>query len=97
MQILSIVAMDYPYNKLQDLFHCSSKTIALAKVHCILFDRDGTPPAKLKFTLGNMSDCPDVLMELSEFFNREHIKAFFLQKCNNRWPGNTCQVLEGQC
>ena len=47
--------MDYPYNKLQDLFHCSSKTIALAKVHCILFDCDGTPPAKLKFTLGNMS------------------------------------------
>ena len=63
--------MDYPYNMLQDLFDCSSKTIAVAKVHCILFGRGGTPPAKSKSTRQSVS--PDVLKELSEFFNRESI------------------------
>ncbi|CAH3014481.1 unnamed protein product [Porites evermanni] len=63
--------MDYPYNMLQDLFHCSSKTIAVAKVNCILFSCGGTPPAKFKSTRQCVS--PDVLMELSEFFNRESI------------------------
>lgn len=45
-RILSIVPMDYQYSVLQDLFNCLSKTIAAAKVHCILFGRGGTPPAK---------------------------------------------------
>ena len=70
-RLLSIVAMDYPYSMLQELFHCSSKTVAAAKVHCILFGRGGTPPAKFKFTRQCVS--PDVLMELSEFFNRESV------------------------
>ena len=70
-RLLSIVAMDYLYSMLQDLFHCSSKTVAAAKVHCILFGRGGTPPAKFKFTRQCVS--PDVLMELSKFFNRESV------------------------
>ena len=70
-RLLSIVAMDYPYSMLQELFHCSSKTVAAAKVHCILFGCGGTPPAKFKFTRQCVS--PDVLMELSEFFNRESV------------------------
>ena len=63
--------MDYPYSVLQDLFDCSSKTIAAAKVHCILFGRGGTPPAKFKFRRQCVS--PDTLTELSEFFNRESV------------------------
>ena len=70
-RILSIVAMDYPYGVLQDLFNCSSKTIAAAKVHCILFGRGGTPPAEFKFRRQCVS--PDILVELSEFFNRESV------------------------
>ena len=64
-------SMDYPYNMLQDLFDCSSKTVAVAKVPCILFGRGGTPPAKSKCTRQSVS--PDVLKELSEFSNRESI------------------------
>ena len=45
-RLLSIVAMDYPYRMLQDLFHCSSKTVAAAKVHYILFGR-GYPSSKI--------------------------------------------------
>lgn len=70
-RILSIVPMDYQYSVLQDLFNCLSKTIAAAKVHCILFGRGGTPPAKFKFRRQCVS--PDILMELSEFFNRESV------------------------
>ena len=68
-RLLSIVVMDYPYSVLQDLFDCS--TIAAAKVHCILFGRGGTPPAKFKFRRQCVS--PEILMELSEFFNRESV------------------------
>ena len=70
-RLLSIVAMDYPYSMLQELCQCSSKTVAATKVHCILFGRGGTPPAKFKFTRQCVS--PDVVMELSEFFNRESV------------------------
>ena len=42
-RILSIVAMDQPYTVLQQFFNCSSKTVAAAKVHCILSGRGGTP------------------------------------------------------
>lgn len=70
-RLLSIVAMDYPYSVLQELFDCSSKTITAAKVHCILFGRGGTPPAKFKFTRQCVS--PDILMELSEFFQRDNV------------------------
>ncbi|KAJ7319473.1 hypothetical protein OS493_036116 [Desmophyllum pertusum] len=70
-RLLSIVAMDYPYSVLQELFNCSSKTITAAKVHCIFFGRGGTPPAKFKFTRQCVS--PDVLMELSEFFQQDSV------------------------
>ena len=53
-RLLSIVAFDYPYSVLQKLFDCSSKTVAAAKVHCILFGRGGTPPAQFKLK-GNVS------------------------------------------
>ena len=65
-RLLSIVAFDYPYSVLQELFDYSSKTVAAAKVHCILFGRGGTPLAQFKFKSQCVS--PDVLMEFSEFF-----------------------------
>ncbi|KAL9976807.1 hypothetical protein ACROYT_G014141 [Oculina patagonica] len=70
-RVLSIVAMDYPYAVLQELFNCSAKAVAAAKVHCILFGRGGTPPAKFKFNRQCVS--PDILNELSEFFHRERV------------------------
>ena len=70
-RLLSIVALDYPYSVLQKLFDCSSKTVAAAKVHCILFGRGGTPPAQFKFKRQCVS--PDMLMELSEFFQRDSV------------------------
>lgn len=70
-RLLSIVSMDYPYSVLQKLFDCSSKTVAAAKVHCILFGRGGTPPAQFKFRRQCVS--PEVLMELSEFFQRDSV------------------------
>ena len=70
-RLLSIVAFDYPYSVLQKLFDCSSKTVAAAKVHCILFGRGGTPPDQFKFKRQCVS--PDVLMELSEFFQRDSV------------------------
>lgn len=47
-RLLSIVAMNYPYCFLQEMFGCSSKTVTAAKVHSILFGRGGTPPTKFK-------------------------------------------------
>ena len=38
-RLLSIVALDYSYSILQRYFQCSSKTVAAARVHCILFGR----------------------------------------------------------
>lgn len=70
-RLLSIVAMDYPYIILQELFQCSSKTITAAKVHSILFGRGGTPPAKFKFSRQCVSQ--EVLSELSEFFQRDSV------------------------
>ena len=70
-RLLSIVALDYPFSVLQKLFDCSSKTVAAAKVHCILFGRGGTPPAQFKFKRQCVS--PDMLMELSEFFQRDSV------------------------
>ncbi len=65
-RLLSIVAMDYPYIFLQELFQCSSKTITAAKVQCILSGQSGTPPAIFKFSRQCLSQ--EVLSELSEFF-----------------------------
>ena len=70
-RLLSIVAMDYPYRFLQQLFSCSSKTVTAAKVHFILFGRGGTPPSKFKFSRQCVS--PEVLKELSEFFERDSV------------------------
>ena len=70
-RLLSIIAMDYPYSILQELFECSSKTITAAKVHCILFGRGGTPPPKFKFSRQCVSQ--EVLSELSEFFQRDSV------------------------
>ena len=70
-RLLSIVAMDYPYRLLQEMFGCSPNTITAAKVHCILFGRGGTPPSNFKFKRQCVS--PDVLQELSEFFERDSV------------------------
>ena len=70
-RLLSIVAMDYPYRFLQEVFGCSSKTVTAAKVHSILFGHGGTPPSKFKFKRQHVS--PEVLKELSEFFERDSV------------------------
>ena len=70
-RLLSIVAMDYPYRFFQEVFGCSSKTVTAAKVHSILFGRGGTPPSKFKFKRQCVS--PEVLKELSEFFERDSV------------------------
>ena len=70
-RLLLIVAFDYAYSVQQKLFDCSSKTVAVAKVHCILFGGGGTPPAQFKFKRQCVS--PDVLIELSEFFQRDSV------------------------
>lgn len=70
-RLLSIIAMDYPYRILQELFGCSPNTVTAAKVHCILFGRGGRPPSKFKFSRQCVS--ADVLKELSEFFQRDNV------------------------
>ena len=70
-RLLSIVAMDYPSRLLQELLGCSPNTVTAAKVNCILFGRGGTPPPKFKFSLQCVS--PEVLRELSEFFERDNV------------------------
>ena len=70
-RLLSIVAMDYPYRLLQELLGCSPNTVTAAKVNCILFGRGGTPPPKFKFCHQCVS--PEVLRELSEFFERDNV------------------------
>ena len=69
--LLSILVSDYPYRLLQEMFGCSSKTVTAAKVHQILFGCGGTPPSKFKFTRQCVS--PEVLKELSEFFERDSV------------------------
>ena len=87
--------MDYPYCFLQEVFGCSSKTVTAAKVHSILFGRGGTLPSKFKFKRQWVS--PEVLKELSEFFERPCVQAIILSECGHgRW-GNACSILEGQC
>ena len=47
--LLSIVARDYPYHLLQELFGYSPNTVMAAKVHCVLFGRGGTQPTKFNY------------------------------------------------
>ena len=70
-RLLSIVAMDYPYCFLQEVFGCSSKTVTAAKVHSILFGCGGTPLSKFKFKRQCVS--PEVLKKLSEFLERDSV------------------------
>ena len=53
------------------MFGCSSKTVTAAKVHQILFGHWGAPPFKFKFTRQCVS--PELLKELSEFFERDSV------------------------
>ena len=93
-RLLSIAAMDYPYCFLQ-VFGCSSKAVTAAKVHSILFGHGGTPPSKFKFKRQWVS--PEVLKELSEFFERPCVQAIILSECGHGRGGNACSILEGQC
>ena len=70
-RLLSIVASDYPYRFLQNLFQCSPNTVTAARVHSILFGRGGAPPDNFKFRRQRVS--AKVLEELTEFLNREDI------------------------
>lgn len=69
--LLSIVASDYTYSFLQNLFQCSPNTITAARVHSILFGRGGVPPCDFKFSRQQVS--PQILQELTEFLNRDDI------------------------
>ena len=80
-RLLSIAAMDYPYCFLQEVFGCSSKEVTAAKVHSILFGHGGTPPSKFKFKRQWVS--PEVLKELSEFFERPCVQAIILSECGH--------------
>ena len=46
-RLLSIVATDFPYRTLQQLFGCSPNTVSAATVHCLLFGRGGILPLNL--------------------------------------------------
>ena len=70
-RLLSIVASDFPYSLLQNLFQCSPNTITAARVHSILFGRGGVPPNDFKFSRQRVS--PKILEELTEFLNRDDI------------------------
>lgn len=70
-RLLSIVAMDFSYSTLQRYFHCSSKTITAARVHCILFGRGGVPSDNYKFTRQCVS--AEVLEELTGFLYRDDV------------------------
>ena len=70
-RLLSIVASDYPYHFLLNLFQCSPNTITAAKVHAILFGRGGVPPPNFKFIRQRVS--PTILQELTQFLNRDDI------------------------
>ena len=70
-RLLSIVAMDYPYRLLQELIGCSPNRVTAAKVYCILFGRGGIPPPKFKFSRQCVS--PEVLRELSAFFETDNV------------------------
>ena len=70
-RLLSIVASDYPYSLLQNLFQCSPNTITAARVHSILFGRGGVPPNDFKFSRQWVS--PKILEELTEFLNCDDI------------------------
>lgn len=80
-QLLSIVAMDYPYRLLQELFGCSPNTVTAAQVHCILFGHGGTPPPKFKFSCQCVSPNYKVLRELSAFFERDNVSR--LSSCRS--------------
>jgi len=70
-RLLSIVATDFPYHTLQQLFGCSPNTVTAARVHCLLFGRGGIPPPEFKFTRQHVS--PQVIEELTEFLHRDNI------------------------
>ena len=70
-RLLSIVACDYTFSFLQNLFQCSPNTITAARVHCILFGSGGVPPSDLKFTRQRVS--PQILQQLTEFLTRDDI------------------------
>ena len=63
--LLSIVATDFPYRTLQQLFGCSPNTVTIARVHCLSFGRGGIPSPEFKFTKQRVS--PQITEELSEF------------------------------
>ncbi|XP_044164132.1 uncharacterized protein LOC122948377 [Acropora millepora] len=69
-RLLSIVATDFPYRTLQQLFGCSPNTVTAARVHCLLFGRGGIPPPEFKFTRQCVS--PEIIEELTEFLHRDN-------------------------
>ena len=70
-RLLSIVAGDYPYSTLQQVFGCSPNTVTAARVHCVLFGHGGVPPPELTFSRQHVS--PQVIEELTEFLNHETV------------------------
>ena len=70
-RLLFIVATDFPYRTLQQLFGCSPNTVTAARVHCLLFGRGGIPPPEFKFTRQHVS--PQIIEELTEFLHRDDV------------------------
>lgn len=69
-RLLSIVATDFPYRTLQQLFGCSPNTVTAARVHCLLFGRGGIPLPEFKFTRQRVS--PQIIEEVTEFLHRDN-------------------------
>ena len=70
-RLLSIVAHDYPYTFLQNLFQYSPNTIPAARVHAILFGRGGVPASEFRLSRQRVS--PKTLEEQTEFLNHDDI------------------------
>lgn len=70
-RLLSIVAVDFPYLTLQQLFGCSPNTVTAARVHSLPFGRGGVPPPDLKFSRQRVS--PQIIEELTEFLHRDNV------------------------
>ena len=70
-RLLSIVAHDFSYSTLQDIFSCCKSTITAARVHATLFGRGGVPCEGLKFTRQVLSK--EVIEEFVGFLHREDI------------------------
>ena len=65
------MALDFPQSVLQSYFHCSKRTTTAARVHCLLFERGGSPQDGLKFTRQAVS--PETIHGFYQFIEQDDI------------------------